>query len=200
MTFTRKQKAILEFIQDFCTKNGISPTLEEISEEFSVSKVTIFEHLTALEKKGAIRRSKHLSRSVEIIAPDYQARSLTRFPILGTIAAGKPREAVVTGEHIDLVDMFASRKECFVLKVRGDSMVDDNIGEGDYVFVERRETAVDGEIVVALVDGSETTLKRFYKDKKKKQIRLEPANSKLKTIYPKDVKIQGVVIGVLRKY
>ena len=118
-------------------------------------------------------------------------------PLVGRIAAGKPIEAVEEKDALDLVGMF-QYKDCYVLEVKGDSMIEDCIQDGDYVIVERRQTANDGEIVVALIDGSEATLKRFYREKD--GVRLEPANAKMKPIYVKDVKIQGVVLGVLRKY
>jgi repressor LexA len=176
--------------------------MQELADQLGTSKVTIFEHIGALEKKRLLRRDKHKARSLEIrkneLLPD-ENRS-TKLPLLGNIAAGSPIEAVENREELDLEQLFHSRSGVFVLRVRGDSMIEDHLCDGDYVVIERREQARNGEQVVALLDSGEATLKRFYKEGSK--IRLQPAN---RTMEPKIVdanrcKIQGVVIGVLRSY
>jgi repressor LexA len=202
MNLTPRQLDILVAIRDFRHLHGYSPTMQELADKFGTSKVTIFEHIGALEEKRVLRRDKHKARSLEIIAdgklPDEERP--TKLPLLGTIAAGAPIEAVENREELDLERLFHSRAGVYVLRVRGDSMIDDHLCDGDYVVIERRENARNGEQVVALLDTGEATLKRFYKEGGK--IRLQPAN---KAMEPRIVdadrcRIQGVVIGVLRSY
>jgi len=173
--------------------------MQELADEFGVSKVTVFEHISALQRKKYLHRSRHKARSLRLSAnipfPDERA---TKLPLVGTIAAGRPIEAVQERESLDLEELFVSSCETFVLHVRGDSMIGDNICDGDYVIVEKRRTARDGETVVALIDGEEATLKRFYRTAK--GVRLEAANPAFEPILAKHVQIQGVVTGVLRKY
>jgi len=195
MFLTPKQLEIVNFIRSFRERHGYSPTLEEIGRHLGVSPITVFEHVGALEKKGAISRARHRARSIELIEARIESRE---FPLLGYIAAGKPIEAVETPETIDISEMMVGDKDCYVLRVRGDSMIDEHIRDGDYVIVENRKTARNGETVVALINGEEVTLKKFYKEKNR--IRLQPANPKMKPIYVKDVEIRGVVVGVVRKY
>jgi len=198
-SLTPKQLRLLTYIRDYCRARGYAPTMQELADEFGVSKVTVFEHIAALEHKGYLRRARHKARSLElsenISFPDERA---TRLPLAGTIAAGAPIEAIETPEILDLEEMFVSPHGNFVLRVRGDSMIEDHIREGDYVIVEKRETARDGETVVALLPDGEATLKRFYRDAK--GVRLQPANPKYKSIITRDAQIQGVVVGVLRRY
>src|SRR4029434_43687 len=160
--------------------HGYSPTMQELADQLGTSKVTIFEHVGALEKKRVIRRDKHKARSLEIIAdeklPDEERA--TKLPLLGAIAAGSPIEAIENREELDLEQMFHSKSGVYVLKVRGDSMIDDHLCDGDYVVIERRENARNGEQVVALIDGQEATLKRLYKESGNR-IRLQPANSSM---------------------
>jgi len=176
--------------------------MQELADQLGTSKVTIFEHVGALEKKRVLRRDKHKARSLEIVSnerlPD-EDRS-TKLPLLGSIAAGSPIEAVENREELDLEALFRSRNGVYVLKVRGNSMIDDHLCDGDYVVIERRETARNGEQVVALLDTGEATLKRFYREGSK--IRLQPANSSMepRIVDANRLKIQGVVIGVLRSY
>lgn len=202
MNLTPRQLDILVAIRNFRHWHGYSPTMQELADQFGTSKVTIFEHIGALEEKRVLRRDKHKARSLEIIAderlPDEDRP--TKLPLLGTIAAGAPIEAVENREELDLEKLFHSRAGVYVLRVRGDSMIDDHLCDGDYVVIERRENARNGEQVVALLDTGEATLKRFYKEGGK--IRLQPAN---KSMEPRIVeadrcRIQGVVIGVLRSY
>lgn len=196
---TPRQLEVLTAIRDCQRSRGYSPTMQELSEKFGVSKVTIFEHVESLVKKGLLRRSRHRARSLEI-APSaaFPDERPTRLPLAGRIAAGSPIEAVQDNAAIDLEELFASRGETFVLQVRGDSMIDEHIRDGDYVVCERRETARDGETVVALLDEGEATLKKFYREGDR--IRLQPANASFPPIYTERVRIQGVVVGVLRRY
>jgi len=196
---TPKQLRILTLIRDYQRKNGYSPTMQELADVLGVTKVTVFEHVAGLEKKGFLRRSKHRARSLELtdraVFPDESATTL---PLVGHIAAGAPIEAIQDNETVDLEDIFNTRKGAFVLKVRGDSMIEDHIQDGDLVVIERRENARDGETVVALLDDGEATLKRFYRDGRR--FRLQPANPDFSPIYVDHLQIQGVVIGVLRSF
>ncbi len=196
---TPKQMNILRLIRDYRISHGFSPTMQELADKLGVSKVTVFEHVNGLERKGLLRRLRHQARSLELTDraafPDDRESAL---PLLGYIAAGSPIEAIENREVVDLDHMFAGRRDTYVLKVRGDSMIDEHIRDGDLVVIERRETARDGEVVVALIDGGEATLKTFYREGDR--IRLQPANDAYKPLYPDDLQIQGVVIGVLRTY
>ena len=203
MNLTPRQLDVVVAIRNYRHLHGYSPTMQELADQLGTSKVTIFEHVGALEKKRVLRRDKHKARSLEISSderlPD-ENRS-TKLPLLGNIAAGSPIEAVENREELDLEQLFQSRAGVYVLRVRGESMIDDHLCDGDYVVIERRENARNGEQVVALLDSGEATLKRFYKEPGGK-VRLQPAN---RTMEPRIVeadrcKIQGVVIGVLRSY
>ena len=202
MTPTPKQLRILEAIRDFRVRNGYSPTMQELADQLGVSKVTIFEHVEALERKALILRARNRARSLEV-APTVKLPDESKaasYPIVGTIAAGQPIEAIESGrETLELESLFNTRNGTYVLRVKGNSMIDDHIADGDYVIIERREIAKDGETVVALLDDGQATLKRFYKERGR--VRLQPANSTMAPIYvDKDIKIQGVLIGVLRTY
>ena len=201
MTPTPKQLKILISIRNFRVQHGYSPTMQELADELDVSKVTIFEHVEALEKKALILRARNRARSLEVSPtvklPDESKP--TSYPIVGTIAAGRPIEAIENRETLELENLFNTRHGTYVLRVKGNSMIEDHIADGDYVIIERRETARDGETVVALLEDGQATLKRFYKERGR--IRLQPANAAMSPIYvDKDVKIQGVLIGVLRTY
>ena len=202
MNLTPRQLDVLVAIRNYRHLNGYSPTMQELADQLGTSKVTIFEHVGALEKKHILKRDKHKARSLEITAegklPDEERP--TKLPLLGNIAAGSPIEAVENREDLDLEQLFQSKNGVFVLRVRGDSMIEDHLCDGDYVVIERREQARNGEQVVALLDSGEATLKRFYREGS--QIRLQPANS---TMHPRmvradQIRVQGVVIGVLRTY
>ena len=207
MNLTPKQLHILTRIRDLRLAQGYSPTMQELADELDVSKVTVFEHIEALIRKGALLRDANKARSLtvnpEIELPD-EIRN-TRLPMVGTIAAGKPIDAVETREFLDLEELFtiSSRRskaagDIFVLKVKGDSMIDEQIRDGDYVVCEKRSTARNGETVVALIGNEEATLKKFYKEKNR--IRLQPANAKYEPIIVDHCTIQGVVVGVVRTY
>ena len=202
MNLTPRQLDVIVAIRNYRHLHGYSPTMQELADQLGTSKVTIFEHVGALERKRVIRRDKHKARSLEIISEEKMPdeNRPTKLPLLGNIAAGSPIEAIENREELDLEAMFAAKQGVYVLRVRGESMIEDHLCDGDYVVIERRETARNGEQVVALLDTGEATLKRFYRDGNK--IRLQPANS---TMEPRIVdadrcKVQGVVIGVLRSY
>lgn len=198
-TITPRQMQILTYIRDFRGKHGFSPTLQEIGDALGLTKVTVFEHVGVLERKGLLTRgAKHSARSLQVSSkaqfPDSRP---TRMALVGRIAAGMPIEAVEDRQEIDLEELFSrAGANTFVLQVTGNSMVDDHICDGDYVVCERRNTARNGETVVALLADGEATLKRFYRERD--GIRLQPANPAFAPITVKDCQIQGVVIGVLR--
>ena len=207
MTLTKRQKEVLDFLVTFLNKHGYSPSFEEIARSLKLTSLaTVHKHITTLEKKGFIRRGYNQSRSIEIVQlpksvkDQVMERKIQELPLLGRIAAGRPLEAVEERETISLGD-FARGGNSFVLQVKGSSMIDDHIMDGDFVVCEQTQVANAGDIVVALVRGDEATLKRFYREGPGK-IRLQPANSEMGPIIEpaSDVKIQGRVIGVLRKY
>jgi repressor LexA len=206
MAITRRQREVYDFISEFVQKQGYSPSFEEIGEGLGLSSLaTVHKHISNLEKKGLLTRDYNRSRSIDLLPPKgrlKQAMSVNTtmvLPLLGRIAAGQPIEAVETPETISLAD-FVRSKEVFVLEVRGDSMQDEHIMSGDYVLVEKAKTAHNGDIVVALVGGSDATLKRFYREGD--SIRLQPSNATMQPIIvpAASVEVQGRVIGVLRKY
>lgn len=197
-SLTPKQLRLLTYVRDFTRARGYAPTMQELADEFGVSKVTVFEHISALQSKGLLRRARHKARSLRLSESyDFPDERPTLLPLVGTIAAGRPIEAIEEREMVDLEEMFVSPNGNFVLRVRGDSMIDDQICDGDYVIVEKRNTARDGETVVALLPDGEATLKRFYRHPK--GIRLQPANPDYKPLIVEDVAIQGIVVGVLRR-
>lgn len=195
---TPRQSQILTYIRDYTRENGYRPTLQEIGDHLGISKVTVFEHLSVLEERGLVQRDRHKARSLELAdhleLPDERP---TMLPMVGRIAAGKPIDAIENPETVDLEKMFAKGKT-FALEVQGDSMIDDHIRDGDFVVCEKRRSVRDGDTVVALLDNGEATLKRFYRDKN--GVRLQPANSAYKPIITDKVNVQGVVVGVVRKY
>jgi repressor LexA len=201
MNLTPRQLDVLVAIRNYRHIHGYSPTMQELADQLGTSKVTIFEHVGALERKRVLRRDKHKARSLEIVAdtlPDEERT--TKLPLLGNIAAGSPIEAVENREEIDLESLFASKQGVYVLRVRGESMIEDHLCDGDYVVIERRESARNGEQVVALLDTGEATLKRYYREGP--NIRLQPANHTMdpRVVPAERVRVQGVVIGVLRSY
>lgn len=208
MALTKRQKEVLDYIADFVDEHGYSPSYEELAQGLKLASLaTVHKHIEGLQARNYLRREFNQSRSLEI-APRYlserrKARQADRqghVPLLGRIAAGKPVEAVQGQETLQFAD-FLGRGETFGLQVSGDSMIEDHICPGDYVLVERTKEADNGEIVVALLDGSETTLKRLYRERDGR-IRLQPSNASMKPIFakPEDLEIQGRVLAVLRKY
>ena len=207
MTLTKRQKEVLDYLVGFLNKNGYSPSFEEIASSLKLTSLaTVHKHLSTLEKKGFIRRGYNQSRSIEVmqlptpIREQLLDRHVVELPLAGRIAAGRPLEAVEDRETISLAD-FARGQNTYVLQVRGESMRDDHILDGDYIVVEQTQVANPGEIVVALVGEDEATVKRFYREPGGK-VRLQPANSQMAPIIvlAADVKVQGRVVGVLRKY
>lgn len=205
MNLTPKQLHILRRIRDLRMANGFSPTMQELADELDVSKVTVFEHVEALIKKGALVRQPNKARSLEvnpdIELPDEQRN--TRLPLVGTIAAGLPIEAIEDQQSLDLEDLFTLPSHSrgtkrFVLQVEGDSMIDEHIRDGDFVVVEQRSVARNGDTVVALLQDGEATLKKFYR--RRGRIRLQPANEAYEPIIVDQCEIQGVVVGVIRTY
>jgi repressor LexA len=208
MALTRRQKQVYDFISSFVDRNGYSPSFEEIAEGLGLSSLaTVHKHISNLEDKQLLRRDYNRSRSIDLLKPRGRmkqslavaAESSMTLPLLGRIAAGRPLEAVENPESISLSD-FTRSKEVFVLQVKGESMQDEAILDGDYVLVEKADSAHNGDIVVALVDGSDATLKRLYVEGGK--VRLQPSNASMQPIIvpAASVKVQGKVIGVLRKY
>jgi len=206
MAITKRQRQVYDFISSFVQKNEYSPSFEEIAEGMQLNSLaTVHKHISNLETKGLLTRDYNRSRSIDLVPPKgrlKQSMSVNTtmvLPLLGRIAAGQPIEAVQSHETISLSD-FVQSKEVFVLEVSGESMQDEHIMNGDYVLVERVKTAHNGDIVVALVDENDATLKRFYREGD--NIRLQPSNAAMKPIIvpAAAVQIQGRVIGVLRKY
>lgn len=198
LRLTPKQLSILRFIQDFVDSHDLSPTLEEIADHYGVNKVTIHGHLVELEKKGALTREPRMARSIRVVKSTAEPkRRRTTVPIAGKIAAGQPIEAMETEEEFDLSELLPEGRDMYLLEVQGDSMIEDQIRDGDMVLVQRTSTARNGEIVVAVVEGTDATLKRFYREKGR--IRLQPANARLQPIYADEVEIRGVVTAVIRK-
>jgi repressor LexA len=201
MGMTKKQKQILDYIIQFQEEYGYTPTYQEIADHFKVSsKATIFEHIKNLEKLGCIKTSFNESRSIQVIdnSKDEAVKfSDFKIPLFGLIAAGEPIEAIEGTDKISVPNNFASSSH-FALQVKGDSMIEDGILEGDYIIVDNSKQPNNGDIVVAILENENATLKRFYKEKN--SIRLQPANSSLKPFYVKDVQIQGVMKGLIRKY
>jgi repressor LexA len=202
MPLTKRQKEILDYIDGFIHDQGYAPSFEEIAEAFGyASLATVHEHLSNLERKGYIRKSYNESRSVEVVPPSGSAEAI-ELPLLGTVAAGLPIEAVRRTETLAVpADMVGRGRETFVLRVEGDSMIDEQIRDGDYIVVHSRPTARDGEVVVALVDGDAATVKRLYREPGGR-VRLQPANPTMAPMVMSAdrVQVQGVVVGVIRKY
>ena len=197
MHLTKRQREIYEYLKDHIRSRGYAPSIAEIGKQFHLSSpATVHKHLTHLEEKGLIRKQQNLSRAIEIIPESGNTLS---YHVLGEIAAGKPIEALDQLEVVDLLPD-AGDKDVFVLRVKGNSMIEDHIQNGDYVIVERRNVAENGETVVALIDNDRVTLKRFYREGER--IRLQPSHPNMKPIFVRegDFAVQGVVISVFRKF
>ncbi len=206
MAITKRQRQVYDYISRFVSERGYSPSFEEIGEGLGLSSLaTVHKHISNLEKKGLLTRDYNRSRSIDLLPPKGRLKqsmavnTAVVLPLMGRIAAGQPIQAIENPETISLAD-FVQSKEVFVLQVRGDSMQDEAILDGDYVLVEKSKTAHNGDIVVAIVDRDDATLKRFYREGD--SIRLQPSNVNMKPIvvHASAVEIQGRVIGVLRKY
>jgi len=203
MNLTPKQLRILQLIRDSRVRRGYSPTMQELADEIGVSKVTVFEHVEALIKKGALVREANKARSLSIadgIAVPDESRPL-RYPLVGKIAAGYPIEKVEDADEIDLAELIGGaddRASMFALQVEGESMRDEGILDGDIILLERAQVASNGDRVVALLEDGSTTLKTFYKEAD--HIRLQPANPDFEPIRVKFCQVQGIVKGVVRRY
>ena len=202
LTLTKRQREILDFVTDFIGGHGYAPSLQEIADHFGLSSVaTVHAHLSRLAEKGLIERGLNQRRSLRIVDPaDSVDWRTVELPLLGRIAAGRPIEAVLDNETIAVPRDMVRGKRTFVLKVKGDSMIDDNIQDGDYIIIEESHTAENADTVVALVDEEKATLKRFHRERD--HIRLQPANESVKPIRvePHRLRIQGKVIGLIRRY
>lgn len=199
MPLTRRQRAILDFITAFLERHGYAPSMEEIARHFGiVSLNAVHKHLRVLEERGFIRRLAGRARSIQLQGAESPAP--VRLPLLGRIAAGRPIEAVASPEEVTVPEGLLSRGPNYVLRVEGDSMIEEHIQDGDLIIVEQRESAENGETVVALIDGQQATLKKLYREGDR--IRLQPANPALLPIYvePDRLRIQGVVVGLMRKF
>ena len=200
MPLTKRQREILDYLNEFIQRHGYAPSLEEIGKRFSLSSLaTVHKHLTNLQEKGFIKRAWNRSRSVELV-PTRSGGRAVELPMLGYVAAGVPIEAVAGSETIAVPEDLVGRRETYVLRVRGNSMIDEQIRDGDFVIVEDRKTAQNGETVVALLSGSDVTLKKLYRENGR--VRLQPANPTMQPLFvdPDQVQVQGVVVGVMRKY
>jgi repressor LexA len=202
MPLTKRQKEILSFLSDYNEVNGYAPSFEEIASRFNYNSLaTVHEHLTNLERKGYIKRSYNESRAIEILPSEIFQRSV-ELPLLGTVAAGAPLEAMHTGETMSVPDGFLRKNGShYVLRVKGDSMIEEHIRDGDFVVINDKQAADNGEMVIALLDGSGATVKRYYRERDGR-IRLQPANETMQPmfVHEDDVRIQGIVVGVLRRY
>jgi len=199
-TLTKRQKQMVDYLEHYISEHGYAPTLAEIGQYFGLSSLaTVHKHLRNLEHKGAIRREHNHSRALEI--PQAKATAAHAIKLEGTVAAGVPIEAIETNESISVPEEFIRREETFCLRVKGESMIDDGIRDGDYIIVESREFADNGETVIALVGGNEATVKKFYREPDGR-VRLQPANASMQPIVvdPKDLMIRGVVVGLMRHY
>ena len=201
MPLTKRQREILNYLTLYSEQNGYAPSFEEIAENFSYNSLaTVHEHLSNLERKGFIKRSYNESRAIEILPSDLMPKAI-ELPLLGAVAAGVPIEAIMHQESIAVPDSFVQRGgNHYVLKVRGNSMIEEQIRDGDFVVVNERQRADNGEMVIAMLHGTSATVKKFYREKDGR-IRLQPANETMEPLYvhENDISIQGIVVGVLRR-
>jgi repressor LexA len=202
MPLTKRQREILNYLTVYTEQNGFAPSFEEIAENFGYNSLaTVHEHLTNLERKGYIKRSYNESRAIEILPSEASPRAI-ELPLLGSVAAGMPIEALETNETFSVPDdMIGRGGNHYVLRVRGNSMVDEQIKDGDFVVVNQRERADNGEMVIALINGNSATVKKYFRERDGR-IRLQPANETMQPIYvhENDITIQGIVVGVMRRY
>ena len=193
---TKRQRQILDYLEQFIEENGYAPSYREIAAEFQLASIsTVAEHIDALDRKGHLNRAVNEARSLQL-TPTWDETTFT-VPLMGAIAAGAPIQAIRTNETIDIPrDMIGPN--VFALRVKGNSMIEDGIFDGDYVIIEQAKSAHNGDIIVALIDRENVTLKRYYKEKD--HIRLQPANSTMKPLRVKNVTVQGKVKGIIRKF
>lgn len=202
MALTKRQREILNYLGAYAEENGYAPSFEEIARQFNYNSLaTVHEHLSNLERKGYIKRSFNESRAIEILPSDAMPRAV-ELPLLGSVAAGLPIEALEVDETVHVPENLVRRPGGhYVLRVRGDSMIDEQIRDGDFVVINERRSVDNGETVIALIDNTAATVKKFYRERDGR-IRLQPANETMNPLYvhENDVTIQGVVVGVLRQY
>ena len=202
MPLTKRQREILNYLTAYTEQNGFAPSFEEIAEHFKYNSLaTVHEHLTNLERKGYIKRTYNESRAIEILPSEVSPRAVD-LPLLGSVAAGMPIEAIEQNETLAVPEALVGRAgNHYVLRVRGSSMIDEQIRDGDFVVVNERRRADNGEMVIALVNGNSATVKKFFRERDGR-IRLQPANESMQPIYvhENDISIQGIVVGVLRRY
>ena len=202
MPLTKRQREILNYLSSYCEEHGYAPSFEEIAAHFEYNSLaTVHEHLSNLERKGYIKRSYNESRAIEIL-PSEAFQKAIELPLLGAVAAGMPIESMSSGETLAVPDMFLRKNgNHYVLRVRGNSMIDEQIRDGDFVVVNERQSADNGEMVIALLNGTAATVKKMYRERDGR-IRLQPANETMQPMYvhENDITIQGVVVGVLRRY
>ncbi len=199
MYLTKRQKEILDYVREHVERHGYAPTLQEIGARFGLSSpATVYKHVEQLVQKGYLRKAPHQGRGIQLVDPE-PVRTV-EVPLLGQVSAGRPIEAIAETETVNLPPDFVGRKPTYVLRVRGSSMIDEQIRDGDYVIVEDRTSAENGETVIALLRGEEGTLKKFYRQGER--IRLQPANPAIEPLFlaEEEVRIQGVVVGIMRRY
>ncbi len=199
MYLTKRQKEILDYVRSYLGEHGYAPTLQEIGVQFELSSpATVYKHVEQLVQKGYLRKAAHQGRGLQLVDPE-PIRTI-EVPLLGQVAAGRPIEAIAEPEMINLPPDFVGRKPTYVLRVRGNSMIDEQISDGDYFIVEDRTTADYGETVIEMLGDEEVTLKKYYREGK--NIRLQPANPAMEALIIDEskVRVQGVVIGVMRRY
>ncbi|MCX5755274.1 MAG: transcriptional repressor LexA [Gemmatimonadetes bacterium] len=202
MPLTRRQRQILDYLNSYSTEHGYAPSFEEIADHFNYNSLaTVHEHLTNIERKGYIKRTYNESRAIEILPSDVISRAV-ELPLLGAVAAGSPIEVSTDNETVSVPEDFVRRSgNHYALRVRGQSMIDDQIRDGDFVVVNDRSTADNGEMVIAMLEGSSATVKRYYRERDGR-IRLQPSNEAMAPIYVREdqMQIRGIVVGVLRRY
>ena len=198
MYFTEKQLRIMEFIQQFREERGISPTLDEIASNFGVTKITVYEHVNQLERKGALKREKFRARSIELLAPVEERKARYSMPLMGNFREGLPIEATEEREDLNISEMLPYGRNFFALRVRGNELANDHLTDGDLIIAEKREVVDDGDVVVAVLNGGKACLKKFFREEG--QIRLQSPNGSLESEMVPHADIRGVVVGILRRF
>ncbi len=202
MPLTKRQREILDYLTSYASGHGYAPSFEEIAEHFNYNSLaTVHEHLSNLERKGYIKRSYNESRAIEILPSDVMPHAV-ELPLLGAVAAGVPIEEAIAGETVAVPADFVRRPgNHYVLRVRGSSMIDDQIRDGDLVVVHDRQAADSGDMVIAMLDGNAATVKRYFRERDGR-IRLQPSNDQVAPIYVQEnqMRVRGIVVGVLRRY
>ena len=198
MYFTEKQLRIMEFIQQFREERGISPTLDEIASNFGVTKITVYEHVNQLERKGALKREKFRARSIELLAPVEERKARYSMPLMGNFREGLPIEATEEREDLNISEMLPYGRNFFALRVRGNELTNDHLTDGDLIIAEKRELVDNGDVVVAVLNGGKACLKKFYREEN--QIRLQSPNGSLDSQMVSHADIRGVVVGILRRF